>query len=169
MFLAGPACNVYGNDIDALSLAVEYQSADRLSVKIIPKYIDASNHSQYLIPSYYVNEPVLDSKANLSSAANDLHFTWDNEPSFSFSVLRKSTGDTLYSTHGNKLVFEDQFLEFATQMPENYNLYGIGEHIHGLRLGNNYTATIYAADSGDPIDYNVRLKMGAVDTVADVQ
>lgn len=23
------------------------------------------------------------------------------------------------------------------------------------RLGNNFTATIYAADSGDPIDYNI--------------
>lgn len=27
--------------------------------------------------------------------------------------------------------------------------------IHGLRLGNNFTRTIYAADVGDPIDYNL--------------
>jgi alpha-glucosidase len=34
--LAGKACNVYGNDVDTLSLTVEYQSADRLSVYITP-------------------------------------------------------------------------------------------------------------------------------------
>jgi alpha-glucosidase len=56
---------------------------------------------------------------------------------------------------GSKLVYEDQFIEFVTSMPENYNTYGLGERIHGLRLGNNFTATIYAADTGDPIDYNI--------------
>lgn len=40
-------------------------------------------------------------------------------------------------------------------MPENYNVYGIGETIHGLRLGNNFTKTIYAADAGDPVDGNI--------------
>ena len=68
-------------------------------------------------------------------------------------VTRKSTGDVLFNTTGTKLVYEDQFIEFVTNMPENYNVYGLGERIHGLRLGNNFTATIYAADAGDPIDY----------------
>lgn len=40
-------------------------------------------------------------------------------------------------------------------MPKDYNMYGLGEHIHGWRLGNNFTATIYAADAGDPIDGNI--------------
>ena len=40
-------------------------------------------------------------------------------------------------------------------LPEDYNLYGLGERIHGLRLNNNFTATIYAADVGDPIDRNL--------------
>ncbi|KAK3075089.1 hypothetical protein LTR53_001915 [Teratosphaeriaceae sp. CCFEE 6253] len=31
----------------------------------------------------------------------------------------------------------------------------MGEQIHGLRLGNNYTTTFFAADAGDPIDYNI--------------
>ncbi|KAL9110505.1 MAG: hypothetical protein Q9187_008041, partial [Circinaria calcarea] len=54
-----------------------------------------------------------------------------------------------------KLVFENQFIEFASALPENYNLYGLGETIHGLRLGNNFTKTIWAADIGDPVDYNI--------------
>lgn len=80
---------------------------------------------------------------------------WSNDPTFSFSVIRKSTGDILFDTRGSKLVYEDQFIEFVSQLPEDYNLYGMGERIHGLRLGNNFTATFYAADSGDTIDRNI--------------
>jgi alpha-glucosidase len=31
----------------------------------------------------------------------------------------------------------------------------MGERIHDLRLGNNFTATFFAADAGDPIDGNI--------------
>jgi alpha-glucosidase len=72
-----------------------------------------------------------------------------------FSVTRESTGDVLFTTENTKLIYEDQFIEFVTQLPEDYNLYGLGEHIHNLKLNNNYTATIYAADVGDPIDRNL--------------
>jgi alpha-glucosidase len=34
--LAGKACNVYGTDVDTLTLTVEYQSAQRLSINISP-------------------------------------------------------------------------------------------------------------------------------------
>lgn len=79
----------------------------------------------------------------------------DNEPSFWFSVTRQSTGDVLFTTKDTRLVYENQFVEFVNALPEDYNLYGLGERIHGLRLNNNFTATIYAADVGDPIDRNL--------------
>ena len=85
----------------------------------------------------------------------DLSFVWSNDPTFSFTVVRKSTGDAIFSTAGSKLVFEDQFTEIVSTLPENYNLYGLGETIHALRLGNNFTKTLYAADVGDPPDYNL--------------
>jgi alpha-glucosidase len=34
--LAGEPCNVYGNDVDTLSLAVQFQNQDRLSINIQP-------------------------------------------------------------------------------------------------------------------------------------
>lgn len=40
--LAGKACNVYGTDIQTLTLTVQYQSADRLSVNISPAQIVSS-------------------------------------------------------------------------------------------------------------------------------
>ena len=150
--LAGLPCNVYGNDIDTLNLTVQYQSADRLAIRITPAVIDASNSSYYNLPSYIVHQPTPDTDANSTSLSSDLDFVWSNDPTFSFSVYRLSTGDTLFSTVGTKLVFEDQYVEIASTLPENYNLYGLGESIHALRLGNNFTKTIYAADTGDTID-----------------
>lgn len=137
--LAGPACNVYGTDVETLNLTVEYQSADRLSVNIAPAYVDASNSSHFILPSDLIYKPTVDSNAGTSSLTNDLGFFWSNEPTFSFSVVRMSTGDVLFSTYGTKIVYEDQFIEFVSALPENYNLYGLGEVIHGLRLGNNLT------------------------------
>lgn len=34
-------------------------------------------------------------------------------------------------------------------------MYGLGERIHDFKLNSNLTATIYAADAGDPIDENI--------------
>ncbi len=150
--LAGNACNVYGTDIDTLKLTVQYQSNERLSIRIIPAVIDSSNMSQYILADRLVHEPTLDGQATIESLTNDLGFVWGNEPTFSFTVFRRNTGDILFTTEGTKLVFENQFIEFASPLPENYNLYGLGETIHGLRLGNNFTKTIYAADVGDPVD-----------------
>ncbi|OCL09798.1 glycoside hydrolase family 31 protein [Glonium stellatum] len=153
--LAGKPCNVYGTDIDTLNLTVQYQSADRLSINISPAYIGASNYSHYILSEQLVPRPTLDTAYRPNAQAIDFEFEWNNDPTFSFTVVRKSTGDILYSTKGSVLVYENQFIEFVSSLPENYNLYGLGERIHGLRLGNNFTATIYAADAGDPIDYNI--------------
>jgi alpha-glucosidase len=149
--LAGTPCNVYGNDIESLQLEVEYQSDSRLAINIRPTYLDSSNSSQFLVPDEFVPRP----QSEGSSGNLDLKFDWDNSPSFWFSVTRKSSGDVLFTTKGTKLVFENQFVEFVTSLPNDYNLYGLGERIHGLRLNNNFTATIYAADVGDPIDRNL--------------
>jgi hypothetical protein len=37
--LAGPPCNVYGTDVELLNLTVQLQSADRLSIIILPSYL----------------------------------------------------------------------------------------------------------------------------------
>jgi alpha-glucosidase len=151
--LAGKACNVYGTDVDSLKLTVEYQSSDRIHIEITPTYIDASNSSWFELPEALIPKPTIDSKTH--AHGSDLSFTWGNEPSFWWTVTRVSTGDVLFSTKGSKLVFENQFIEFTSPLPENYNLYGLGEVIHSLRMGNNFTRTFYAADVGDPTDRNL--------------
>lgn len=136
--LAGAGCSVYGNDIENLTLTVEYQDSDRLHVEIQPRYIGAENETWFLLPEVIVPKPV--SSGNATSDSSDFTLSWTNDPTFSFTVKRKSTGDTLFTTEGSKLVYEDQFIEFVSPLPENYNLYGLGEVIHGFRLGNNLTS-----------------------------
>ncbi|KAI8629829.1 glycoside hydrolase family 31 protein [Xylariaceae sp. FL1651] len=152
LVLAGDACNVYGTDIEALTLLVEYQALDRLHIEILPKYIGQNNQSWFILPDALVPKP----KAEVTSTPeSDLGFSWSNDPTFSFKVTRKSTSDVLFTTEGSQLVFEDQFIEFGSTLPKNYNLYGLGETIHGFRLGNNLTRTLYNADVGDIIDANL--------------
>jgi alpha-glucosidase len=138
--LAGPACNVYGTDIEALTLTVEYQALDRLHVGIQPKYIGPENATWFLLPEELLQKPGVDTES--CSSESDLEFAWTNDPTFAFNVTRKSTGDVLFTTEGSQIVYEDQFIEFGSSLPENYNLYGLGESIHGLRLGNNLTSKL---------------------------
>jgi alpha-glucosidase len=116
--------------------------------------LDSINITQYILSPDLVDLPQQGVR-DPETEDIDLQFSWSNDPSFSFTVVRKSTGDVLYDTRGSVLVYENQFIEFVTQLPENYNLYGLGERIHGLRLNNNFTATFFAADAGDPIDGNI--------------
>ena len=153
--LSGQPCNVYGTDIEELTLELDVQTSHRLRISIQPTYLSTSNVSQYLLPDELIYLPE-QGVAQSDTQDVDLQFSYTNEPTFSFKVVRKSTGDVLFDTTGSVLVYENQFIEFVSQLPENYNLYGMGERIHGLRLGTNFTATFYAADAGDPIDGNVR-------------
>jgi len=119
-------------------------------VQILPKYLDSSNVSDYILPAFLTGYPGVETGSSMSN--NDLNFTWSNDPSFQFEVSRSSSGEVIFSTFGKKIVFEDQFLELATSMVPNYNVYGLPEVIHQFRLGNNLTRTFWAADAGNNID-----------------
>lgn len=138
--LTGPSCNVYGNDIEELSLLVTFQEDDRLRIQIQPRYIGPENQTWFLLPEELVPRP----PDGEGTGASSSHFSlsWSNEPSFSFTVKRSDTGDTLFTTKGKVLVYQDQFLEFGSSLPENYNLYGLGEAVHEFRLGNNLTSML---------------------------
>lgn len=151
--IAGTECSAYGNDIIDLTLVVEYQTKQRLNVKVYPKYIVPRNSSLYILSPTLTPLPVGD--GSTTAASSDFKFQWTNSPSFQFEVTRVNDGEVVFTTYGNKLVFEDQFLELKTSMVKNYNVYGLAENIHDFRLGNNYTQTFYAADSGNPVDGNL--------------
>lgn len=112
--IAGANCQAFGNDIADLILEVSYQAKERLNVRIYPKNIAPANSSQYILPADLVDQPEWDGKTN--SNCSDLAFSWSNDPSFQFKILRVSTGEELFSTYGHVIVYEDQFLELVTNM-----------------------------------------------------
>jgi alpha-glucosidase len=141
--LAGTPCNVYGNDIKDLVLTVQYQNQTRLAVSITPKYLAPHNESLYILDERFTPKPGIEE--GCSNITSDLAFTWSNDPSFQFEVTRVGSGETIFSTYGKKIVFEDQFLELVTSMVPDYNVYGFAEAFHSFRLGNNYTQTFWNA------------------------
>ncbi|KAL3422797.1 glycosyl hydrolase family 31 protein [Phlyctema vagabunda] len=147
--LAGRACNVYGDDLLNLTLMVEYQTHDRIHVLIQ----DAAN-VVYQIPSSVLPRP--SSTQGSTTATSNIHFNYTTSP-FSFSISRKSTGEVLFDTSAANLVFESQYLRLRTSLPDDPNLYGLGEHSDSFRLNTtDYVRTLWVQDAYNiPVDTNL--------------
>lgn len=135
--LAGPACNVYGDDLENLTLIVTYETATRLHVKIQ----DAAN-SVYQVPESVFPRPPSQDVSNAT-----LSFKYTESP-FTFTVSRSDTGDVLFDSSAASLVFETQYLRLRTKLPDNPNLYGLGEHSDPFRLNTtDYIRTLWSQDA----------------------
>lgn len=121
----------------------------RLHVKI-----SDPDGKRYQVPESVVPRPT--SKPSSSNSKSDIVFDYKKSP-FSFTVSRRSTGEKLFDTTGNALVFENQFLRLKTSLPNDPNIYGLGEHTESLRLNpTNTTRTLWSRDSyGIPQDSNL--------------
>lgn len=138
--LYGDACNVYGVDLPELRLEVEYQTTERLHVKILD-----TNNTVYQIPDEVFPRP----GQGQWCAPEDsmMKFYYQADP-FEFQVSRSDTGEILFDTTGNKLVFESQYIHLKTNLPDQPHLYGLGEHSDPFMLNTtNYTRTIWTRDS----------------------
>ncbi|KAH9904359.1 glycoside hydrolase family 31 protein [Xylariomycetidae sp. FL2044] len=137
--LAGSACNAYGTDLVDLKLLVEYQTENRLHVKIY----DAAEQV------YQVQEDVIPRPESRGIPASDsaLQFSLTEDP-FSFTVTRSESGEAIFSTNGSSLVFESQFVHLRTSLPTDPNLYGLGEHSDSFRLPTtDYERVLWNAES----------------------
>ncbi|KAG9253470.1 glycosyl hydrolases family 31-domain-containing protein [Emericellopsis atlantica] len=137
--LAGEACNAYGLDLQDLKLVVEYQTEDRLHV-----VIHDADEQVYQVPESYISRPESSKQMNANAA---LSFDLKQDP-FSFTIRRKGSGEILFDTSRQPLVFESQFLRLRTSLPDNANLYGLGEHSDPFRLPTqDYTRTLWNGES----------------------
>lgn len=139
--------DIYGVDFDSLKLTVDYQAKTRLNVRIEPTNLT----DVYVLPDDLVARPQIEN----GSFESELLFVYHNGSSFGFDVLRKDSGDVLFSTKDNPLVFSNQFIQFNTSLPQNHTTYGLGELIHGLVNRPGDVKTLFANDVGDPIDGNI--------------
>ncbi|PVG01300.1 alpha-glucosidase [Serendipita vermifera] len=128
LVLAGPACNVYGPDLQKLSLSVVYETDNRIHLKIT----DPAGQ-RYQVPESVFPRP--DAWSGTRSSPN-IKFEYTHRP-FSFAVVRSSRSggkETLFNTTGYPLVFEPQYLRVKTSLPAQANIYGLGEHTNSFRL-----------------------------------
>jgi alpha-glucosidase len=138
--LVGDGCAVYGPDIKRLQLQVEYQTKSRLHVKIT----DASS-KRYEVPESVLRLP--SSGSSVTSESSDIQFKYTSSP-FSFSIHRTKSDEVLFSTENYPLIFEPQYLRVKTSLPNNVNIYGLGEHTNNFRLPtHNFTRTLWSRDA----------------------
>jgi alpha-glucosidase len=114
--------------------------------------IHDSNETVYQVPEDIVPRPTGSSKADDAR----LEVLLEEEP-FSFTVKRRDSEEVLFSTKGTKLIFESQYLRLRTSLPDEPNLYGLGEHTDPLKLPTtNYTRTLWNRDAGGvPVGQNL--------------
>ncbi|KAG9100274.1 hypothetical protein FRC07_010428 [Ceratobasidium sp. 392] len=131
-------CGIYGKDIEQLKLDVTYEDKSRIHVKI-----GDMGGKRYEVPEEVFPRPT----SKVPASSSDLVFKYTASP-FSFSVRRKKTGEVLFDTKGSTLVFEEQYLQLKTIVPNEANIYGLGEHANSFRLDpSNTTRTIFARDA----------------------
>jgi alpha-glucosidase len=159
--LAGTPCNTYGTDLEKLRLEVTYEDGEcrkgrvafvwtlaltrrqslenRLHVKI-----QDADDIVYQVPESVFPRP----KGHGTNAKRSaLVFKYKNNP-FSFSVSRAKTGEVLFDSSAAPLVFQSQYVRLRTKLPEDPNLYGLGEHSDPFRLNStNYIRTLWSQDS----------------------
>ncbi|KAF8993360.1 alpha-glucosidase [Cyathus striatus] len=138
--LAGRACNVFGSDLPVLSLDVVYETVDRIHVKIK----DAKSQ-RYEVPESVVPRP--NATHGVTSKLANIVFEYTTSP-FSFTIKRRQTGEVIFSTVNNPIIFEPQYLRLKTSLPNSPNIYGLGEHTEPFRLPpENTTRTLWSRDA----------------------
>ncbi|KAL9115845.1 MAG: hypothetical protein Q9227_000213 [Pyrenula ochraceoflavens] len=139
--LAGPPCNSYGYDVPSLTLTVEYQTDSRLHV-----LIEDAAKQVYQVPELVVPRPT-GTNGTVSSNSTALKFLWKENP-FSFAIVRTSSNETLFDTSSVPMIFESQYLRLRTTLPDEPNIYGLGEHSDNFMLNRtNATRTLWSRDA----------------------
>ncbi|KAI9357878.1 alpha glucosidase [Pilaira anomala] len=138
--------DMYGKTIQDLLVDVEYETEDRLHVKISDK-----DKKQHLVP----DSPLGFVRPKLTKFAKKTNydFQYTAKP-FSFKVVRKSDRVAVFDTASLPIVFEDQYLEISTKVPKDANIYGFGEVTAPFRRTTNVT-TIWARDNADDMYRNI--------------
>lgn len=91
----------------------------------------------------------------VTSGDHLLVFNYTESP-FSFQVSRSTTGEVLFNASAPDFIFESQYLRLKTSLPDDPNLYGLGEHLDSFRMpNNNYKRTFWGRDGGVFYNQNI--------------
>eukprot|EP00128_Syssomonas_multiformis_P009239 Colp12_sorted_trinity150504_noHs@21457 len=141
------APRLYGDDVKQVLLSVFYEENDRLHFK----FTDPARQ-RWEVPTKYSARPDLPA-AKAKSPMYDFVIPAVGQ-AFSFKVVRTADKEVIFDAAG--VIFEDQFLSVTTSLPQNPNIYGLGEHKHPLRLNSDdHFFTMWAFDTPTPVDLNL--------------
>ncbi|TIA82432.1 hypothetical protein E3P98_01425 [Wallemia ichthyophaga] len=172
--LAGDACNAFGEDVQNLTLEATYETKERLHVKI---YDQEEKHFQ--VPEDIFERPQFEENEALKDSS-DLQFDYTEAP-FAFWITRRSNGQVLFDTRlseipsysepfdandtsasvsvmpNHNLIFEPQYIQLSSALPQQANIYGLGEAVTPhYRRNSSYTRqTNWSNDEGTPRNTNI--------------
>jgi len=113
---SNPKSRRWDGEAELLTLVAEFQSNERLRVKV------TTGSPRWEVP--------INIQAPSTGHENPLYeIQFSNDPLFSFKVVRKSSGTVLFDTKNEEtnFIFADQYLSLAWKVPTE-NVYGIGEN-----------------------------------------
>lgn len=178
--LAGEACHAFGFDIKNLTVAVVSEKKHQLHVHIYD-----SDRLQYQLPNGLLFHRPNDSiDQGYPLAQNDLRFQHRaNATPWEWWIERSSTGEIIFDTRqahlptytepmgdtsingkrnstampAHPLVFENQYLQLSSALPQDASLYGLGEYVTGSlrRDPNNTLQTFFTHDAATPVRSNM--------------
>ncbi|RUP48064.1 glycosyl hydrolases family 31-domain-containing protein, partial [Jimgerdemannia flammicorona] len=120
--LANPPTSDLGPDVHKLRLSVEHQTPTRTRVLIG----DAAG-TRWTVPREVIETDPDGSEGVADAWWPGLEVEYTTKP-FGFSVSRVGEpGNRLFDSIGSKMVFKEQYLELSTKVPEEANIYGLGE------------------------------------------
>ena len=125
--------------VEILNFSIIFLTDDILQVKITDY-----EHQRWEIPHEYPFPHFLqNASSNSTSSLFDINI---NEYPFSFSIIRKSTGQTIFNSASFNFIYSDKYIEISTILPSN-NTYGLGErNSENFNLNSKSTYTIFNHD-----------------------
>ncbi|GMG16776.1 unnamed protein product [Phytophthora fragariaefolia] len=135
----------YGTDLSALVVTVAKTESDSVRVKIVDK-----NSKRWEVPKSIFTAGTLGADSSASAAAADPLYTFNyTQNPFTFKVVRKSDGYTLFDSSGISLVVKDQYLQVSTVLGSDLSVYGIGESTRdNFKMASGDKQTLWARDQG---------------------
>ncbi|GAC93447.1 glycoside hydrolase [Pseudozyma hubeiensis SY62] len=185
--LAGEACNAYGVDIANLTLSVVYEKKHQLHVHIYDTAKQQYQLPNGLIYDRPSDDPAkVENGSSAEQSDLIFHHTAENGTSsgaWAFWIERRSNGDVIFDTRPSniptyndgmnnvasntkrnstatpkhELIFENQYLQLSSALPQDANVYGLGEYVTGSfrRNPNETLQTFFTLDAGTPVDSNM--------------
>ncbi|ORX80616.1 hypothetical protein BCR32DRAFT_327642 [Anaeromyces robustus] len=141
-------CQKYDVDIKSLDFAATYETNSRLHLKVTPSDIEKYPHNSDIPSEAFPFTPKIEGASN-----PEYSFELEDNGDFNIVVKRKN-GNIIFNSL--EFIFEQQYLQITTSVPQNANIYGIGEVVSEFKRNANATRqALFTLDSGCPKDSNI--------------